>query len=129
VNFEPAPILAHVSPPAAVWVRPDCVLGVPGRLPQLHCTYGDSDPGSRRRIRDRAALEATVDSLARSSAQHAPAWSQQLHSFLATSGPVIRFRIGKVEAMIASEAASPPTTVAQYAIPGMLNAMPTWECK
>ena len=49
------------------------------------------------------------------------------HSFRATSGPVIRLRSGNVEAMIASEAASPPATVAQYAIPGMLNAMPTWE--
>ncbi len=55
--------------------------------------------------------------------------ASSLHSFLATSGPVIRFRIGKVEAMIASEAASPPITVAQYAIPGMLNAIPTWECR
>jgi NAD(P)-dependent dehydrogenase (short-subunit alcohol dehydrogenase family) len=35
------------------------------------------------------------------------------HSFRATSGPVIRFRSGNVEAMIASEAASPPRTVAQ----------------
>jgi CHAD domain-containing protein len=50
-----------------------------------------------------------------------------VHSFRATSGPVILFRSGNVEAMIASEPASPPTTVAQYAIPGMLNAMPTWE--
>src|ERR1019366_1792624 len=49
------------------------------------------------------------------------------HSFRATSGPVIRLRSGNVEAMIASEATSPPTTVAQYVIPGMLNAMPTWE--
>src|SRR5579863_4360718 len=35
------------------------------------------------------------------------------HSFLATSGPVIRLRSGKVEAMMASDAASPPSTVAQ----------------
>jgi hypothetical protein len=49
------------------------------------------------------------------------------HSFRATSGPVIRLRSGNVEAMIASEATSPPATVAQYVIPGMLNAMPTWE--
>jgi len=48
-------------------------------------------------------------------------------SFRATSGPVIRLRSGNVEAMIASDAASPPKTVAQYAIPGVLNAMPTWE--
>jgi hypothetical protein len=40
---------------------------------------------------------------------------------------VIRLRSGNVEAMIASEATSPPTTVAQYVIPGMLNAMLTWE--
>jgi hypothetical protein len=60
-------------------------------------------------------------------AHKTPVQEKQVHSFLATSGPVIRFRIGKVEAMIASDAASPPTTVAQYAIPGMLNAMPTWE--
>jgi hypothetical protein len=49
------------------------------------------------------------------------------HSFRATSGPVIRFRSGNVEAMIASEATSPAATVAQYVIPGMLNAMPTCE--
>ena len=52
---------------------------------------------------------------------------RRAHSFRATSGPVIRLRSGNVEAMIASEAASPPRTVAQYAIPGMRNAMPTWE--
>jgi hypothetical protein len=49
----------------------------------------------------------------------------QLHSFRATSGPVMRLSRGNVEAMMASEAASPPTTVAQYATPGVLNAMPT----
>ena len=51
------------------------------------------------------------------------------HSFLATSGPVMRLRSGNVEAMIASETASPARTVAQYPMPGMLNAMPTWECR
>jgi hypothetical protein len=56
-----------------------------------------------------------------------PDAAQRGQSFRATSGPVIRLRRGNVAAMIASEAASPPTTVAQYAIPGMLNAMPTWE--
>ena len=59
-----------------------------------------------------------------------PIWKARCprgYSFLATSGPVMRLRSGNVEAMIASEAASPPMTVAQYAIPGMLNAMPTWE--
>jgi hypothetical protein len=50
---------------------------------------------------------------------------QCFHSFRATSGPVIRFRSGNVEAMIASEAASPPITVAQYATPGSSNPMPT----
>ncbi len=35
------------------------------------------------------------------------------HSFRACSGPVIRSRSGKVEAMIASEQATPPRTVAQ----------------
>jgi hypothetical protein len=34
-------------------------------------------------------------------------------SFRATSGPVIRLSSGNVEAMMASEAASPPSTVAQ----------------
>jgi putative hydrolase of the HAD superfamily len=52
---------------------------------------------------------------------------RRVHSFRATSGPVIRLRSGNVEAMIASEAASPPRTVAQYAIPGILNAMSTCE--
>src|SRR5258707_15068155 len=51
------------------------------------------------------------------------------HSFRATSGPVIRLRSGNVEAMIASDAASPPRTVAQYAIPGIRNAMSTWELR
>ena len=50
-----------------------------------------------------------------------------VHSFRATSGPVIRFRSGNVEAMIASDAASPPRTVAQYAIPGIRNATSTCE--
>ncbi len=49
------------------------------------------------------------------------------HSFRANSGPVILFRSGNVEAMIASDAASPPRMVAQYAIPGNRNAMPAWE--
>jgi hypothetical protein len=35
------------------------------------------------------------------------------HSFRATSGPVIRSRMGKVAAMIAIDAASPPITVVQ----------------
>jgi hypothetical protein len=35
------------------------------------------------------------------------------HSFRATSGPVIRLKSGNVEAMIASDAASPQMTVAQ----------------
>jgi hypothetical protein len=48
-----------------------------------------------------------------------------VHSFRATSGPVMRLMSGNDEAMMASEAASPPKTVAQYAIPGRLNAMPT----
>jgi hypothetical protein len=62
--------------------------------------------------------------------QRRSAWSHPdtvRHSFRATSGPVIRLRSGNVEAMIASETASPPATVAQNVIPGMLNAMPTWE--
>jgi hypothetical protein len=48
-----------------------------------------------------------------------------VHAFLAVSGPVMRLMIGNVEAMIASEAASPPMTVTQYPIPGSLNAMST----
>ena len=48
-------------------------------------------------------------------------------SFRATSGPVILLRSGNVEAMTASDAASPPNTVAQYAIPGIRKAMPTCE--
>ena len=39
--------------------------------------------------------------------------SPRIQSFRATSGPVIRLRSGNVEAMIASDAASPPRTVAQ----------------
>lgn len=35
------------------------------------------------------------------------------HSFRATSGPVIRSRMGNVAAMIAIDAANPPITVAQ----------------
>ena len=35
------------------------------------------------------------------------------HSFRATSGPVIRSRMGNVAAMIAIDAASPPITVVQ----------------
>ena len=50
-----------------------------------------------------------------------------VHSFRATSGPVIRVRRGNVEAMIASDATSPPTTVTQYVIPGIRNAMSTCE--
>ena len=51
----------------------------------------------------------------------------RVHSFRATSGPVIRVRRGNVEAMIASEAARPPRTVAQYRDPRDPNTMPTWE--
>ena len=78
-----------------------------------------------------AALALLGGAIAGSQRDHAsgdrPKPVRRLHSFRATSGPVIRLRSGNVEAMIASEAASPPRTVAQYAIPGMLNAMPTWE--
>jgi hypothetical protein len=52
---------------------------------------------------------------------------EKIQSFRATSGPVIRLMSGNVEAMIASDAARPPSTVAQYAIPGMRNAMSTCE--
>ena len=38
------------------------------------------------------------------------------HPFRATSGPVIRSRMGNVAAMIAIEAASPPITVAHRRI-------------
>jgi hypothetical protein len=37
--------------------------------------------------------------------------------------------IGNIDTMIANEAAIPPKTVAQYPIPGRLNAMSTWECR
>src|ERR1700735_88051 len=56
-----------------------------------------------------------------------PPTTNSFQSFLATSGPVIRLRSGNVEAMIATDATSPPVTVAQYAIPGIRNAMSTWE--
>ena len=52
-------------------------------------------------------------------------WAVGNQSFRATSGPVIRSSSRNVEAMIAIDTASPPKTVAQHEIPGMLNARPT----
>jgi hypothetical protein len=49
------------------------------------------------------------------------------HSILAISGPVIRLTSGIVKAMIASDAAILTRTIAQYAIPGIRNAMATWK--
>ncbi len=51
------------------------------------------------------------------------------YSFRATSGPVIRSSSGNVEAMIASDAASPPRTVAPYAMPGRRNVISVCECR
>ena len=88
--------------------------------------------GSDRRSPLRITQEQLICTQTRSLLPRSVTFSNRVrsvHSFRATSGPVIRLRSGNVEAMIASEAASPPRTVAQYAIPGIRNAMPTWELR
>ena len=62
----------------------------------------------------RGAGEGALPAKTASLGQWSGTSARHVHSFRATSGPVIRLRSGNVEAMIASEAASPPTTVAQY---------------
>ena len=93
-------------------------------------TAGRTAPSRPRcthpRRRCRVAARPRTDALTYVTSSFASSFRQ---SFRATSGPVIRLRSGNVEAMIASEAASPPMTVAQYAIPGMRNAISTWELR
>jgi hypothetical protein len=98
------------------------------------CRGVKTRPVSIRALPARSALESSArqgplphDEVSQSEGTSRKGRCPRGHSFLATSGPVMRLRSGNVEAMIASEAASPPMTVAQYAIPGMLNAMPTRE--
>ena len=67
----------------------------------------------RHRAPSRPGVTAGLTRRWRSTGQRSGGGSPRSQSFRATSGPVIRLRSGNVEAMIASDAASPPRTVAQ----------------
>ena len=107
---------AGAEVPPTAWRVPVRVPVGPGTLSGIHRWWQRRNNTERKK----PARPGTLDGLSFRRVQ--------VQAVLAT-GSGHRLRSGKVEAMIVSEAQSPPMTVAQYQIPGARNAICTWECR
>ena len=103
---DPWNVTEPLSGRGPVPAGPPTAWSVPSRVPSFG---GDEQPATDTPAQSAASAVTTVNGARKGTLR----FGHCDHSFRATSGPVIRSRMGNVAAMIAIDAASPPITVVQ----------------